>query len=56
MIIGAICYTVLASFDLKIAGLHPIVPSLVLNLLAFYIGNQFGDRAPTQQPVSASTK
>ncbi|EIS17909.1 sodium/pantothenate symporter, partial [Yersinia pestis] len=45
MIVGAVCYTVLASFDIKIAGLHPIVPSLTLNLLAFYIGNLFGDRA-----------
>lgn len=55
MIVGAVCYTVLASFDIKIAGLHPIVPSLVLNLLAFYIGNQFGDRARAQQPAIAST-
>ena len=54
MIVGAICYTVLASFDIKIAGLHPIVPSLVLNLLAFYIGNQFGDRARARQPVVVS--
>ncbi|CNI17180.1 sodium/panthothenate symporter [Yersinia thracica] len=56
MIVGAVCYTVLASFDIKIAGLHPIVPSLALNLLAFYIGNQFGDRARAQQPVVASTE
>ncbi|WP_145482211.1 sodium/pantothenate symporter [Yersinia aldovae] len=54
MIVGAVCYTVLASFNLKIAGLHPIVPSLVLNLLAFYIGNQFGDRARARQPVVVS--
>ncbi|WP_076706451.1 sodium/pantothenate symporter [Yersinia enterocolitica] len=56
MIVGAICYTVLASFDIKIAGLHPIVPSLVLNLLAFYIGNQFGDKARARQPIIASTE
>ncbi|HEN3615487.1 TPA: sodium/pantothenate symporter [Yersinia enterocolitica] len=56
MIVGAVCYIVLASFDLKIAGLHPIVPSLALNLLAFYIGNQFGDRARARQPVIASTE
>jgi sodium/pantothenate symporter len=54
MIVGAVCYTVLASFNIKIAGLHPIVPSLVLNLLAFYIGNQFGDRARARQPVVVS--
>lgn len=42
MIVGAVCYTLLASIDLHIAGLHPIVPSLSLGLLAFYIGNKFG--------------
>ncbi|MDN0124571.1 sodium/pantothenate symporter [Yersinia aleksiciae] len=56
MIVGAVCYTVLASFNIKIAGLHPIVPSLVLNLLAFYIGNQFGDRARARQPVTVSAE
>ncbi|EKN4710300.1 TPA: sodium/pantothenate symporter [Yersinia enterocolitica] len=56
MIVGAICYTVLASFDIKIAGLHPIVPSLVLNLLAFYIGNRFGDRVRARQSIIASTE
>ncbi|WP_145571096.1 sodium/pantothenate symporter [Yersinia bercovieri] len=56
MIVGAVCYTVLASFNIKIADLHPIVPSLVLNLLAFYIGNQFGDRARKRQPVTASAE
>ncbi|WP_145494228.1 sodium/pantothenate symporter [Yersinia bercovieri] len=56
MIVGAVCYTVLASFNIKITGLHPIVPSLVLNLLAFYIGNQFGDRARKRQPVTASAE
>jgi sodium/pantothenate symporter len=43
MIVGAVCYTLLASFDLHFAGLHPIVPSLLLSLMAFYIGNKFGD-------------
>jgi len=42
MIVGAVCYTLLASIDLHIAGLHPIVPSLSLSLLAFYVGNKFG--------------
>ena len=43
MIVGAVCYTLLATIDLHIAGLHPIVPSLLLSLLAFYLGNRFGD-------------
>jgi len=51
MIVGAICYTLLASFDLHLAGLHPIVPSLVLSLLAFYIGNHFG--APSRPAPQA---
>lgn len=43
MIVGAVCYTLLATIDLHIAGLHPIVPSLLLSLLAFYLGNRFGE-------------
>ncbi|AJI95496.1 sodium/pantothenate symporter [Yersinia ruckeri] len=56
MIVGAVCYTLLASFDIKIGGLHPIVPSLALNLLAFYIGNQFGDRAQSRHPITVGTE
>lgn len=41
---GAVCYTLLASFGLQPAGLHPIVPALLLNLLAFYIGNVVGEK------------
>lgn len=52
MVTGALCYTLLASFNLKWGGLHPIVPSLLLSLLAFWIGNQFGARKGLA-PVSA---
>ncbi|WP_127960021.1 sodium/pantothenate symporter [Serratia microhaemolytica] len=44
MIIGALCYTVLASFNWKLVGTHPIVPSLLLSLLAFYLGNLYGEK------------
>jgi sodium/pantothenate symporter len=44
MVTGAVCYTLLASFNLQLAGLHPIVPSLLLSLLAFYIGNVIGEK------------
>ncbi|MCC3747140.1 sodium/pantothenate symporter [Rouxiella badensis] len=44
MIVGAVCYTLLATIDLHIAGLHPIVPSLLLSLLAFCIGNKMGEQ------------
>lgn len=45
MVSGAVCYTLLASFNLQPAGLHPIVPSLLLSLLAFYLGNVVGESA-----------
>lgn len=41
---GAVCYTLLASFGLQPARLHPIVPALLLSLLAFYIGNVVGEK------------
>ncbi len=42
MIAGAGCYTLLASLNLQPWGFHPIVPALLLSLLAFVIGNRFG--------------
>ncbi|MFJ5391474.1 sodium/pantothenate symporter [Pectobacterium sp. CHL-2024] len=53
MFSGAICYTLLASFNLQLAGYHPIVPSLLLSLMAFIIGNRFGHNPPA--PVAASS-
>ncbi|NJC99311.1 sodium/pantothenate symporter [Candidatus Erwinia dacicola] len=40
MIAGAGCYTLLASLNLQPWGFHPIVPALLLSLLAFVIGNR----------------
>ncbi|WJV64619.1 sodium/pantothenate symporter [Pectobacteriaceae bacterium C52] len=42
MICGASCYTLLASLGIQLAGFHPIVPALLLSLVAFLIGNRFG--------------
>lgn len=42
MIVGAGCYTLLATLKMQPAGFHPIVPALLLSLLAFIIGNLFG--------------
>ncbi|PVY72514.1 sodium/pantothenate symporter [Pectobacterium versatile] len=53
MFTGAICYTLLASFNLQLGGYHPIVPSLLLSLMAFIIGNRFGHNPPA--PVAASS-
>ena len=52
MVAGALSYTLLASLDLHIAGLHPIIPSLLLSLLAFTIGNRFGKAAVSTLPVT----
>ncbi|PWC12971.1 sodium/pantothenate symporter [Brenneria corticis] len=53
MFSGACSYTLLASFDLHLAGFHPIVPALTLSLLAFIIGNRFGHSMP--EPATAPT-
>lgn len=52
MMVGALCYTLLATFKLNLAGFHPIVPALSFSLLAFLIGNRFGSN-PT--PNAAAT-
>ncbi|GKW42688.1 sodium/pantothenate symporter [Pectobacterium parvum] len=54
MFTGAICYTLLASFNLQLAGYHPIVPSLLLSLMAFIIGNRFGHNPPASVAASSS--
>ncbi|WP_158782016.1 sodium/pantothenate symporter [Pantoea sp. BAV 3049] len=52
MIVGAGCYTLLASLSLQPWGFHPIVPSLLLSLIAFVAGNLFGQAG---KPATAST-
>jgi len=42
MIVGGVLYAVLATLKIQYLGFHPIVPSLLLSLLAFVIGNRFG--------------
>lgn len=54
MISGAVVYAILASFDVQVAGFHPIVPALALSLLAFLLGNSFGCR--TKSPPSIITR
>ena len=46
MIVGGVLYAILATFNLQYQGFHPIVPSLLLSLLAFLVGNRFGTSAP----------
>ncbi|WP_392567049.1 sodium/pantothenate symporter [Utexia brackfieldae] len=45
MICGALSYTLLASFDIKLLNLHPIIPALIIGLITFWIGNQFSKTA-----------
>lgn len=49
MIVGGVLYAVLATLKIQYLGFHPIVPSLLLSLLAFVIGNRFG-RPVTEAP------
>ncbi|OTQ74442.1 MULTISPECIES: sodium/pantothenate symporter [unclassified Gilliamella] len=42
MLAGAISYTLLAVYNIKIYAFHPIVPSLLIGLVIFIIANHFG--------------
>jgi sodium/pantothenate symporter len=53
MITGALCYTLLASFKLQLAGLHPIIPALLISLSAFYLGNLCGEKRRLASPLSS---
>lgn len=43
MILGAACYVLLATYNIKIFNFHPIVPALILGLIAFLVTNPFGN-------------
>ncbi len=53
MLVGGVLYAVLATFKIQYLGFHPIVPSLLLSLLAFVVGNRFGQ--PASLPATIST-
>ena len=52
MIVGGVLYTVLASWNIQWLGFHPIVPSLLISLLAFLVGNRFGSVPPQAAVIS----
>jgi sodium/pantothenate symporter len=52
MVTGGVLYAILATLKIQWLGFHPIVPSLLLSLLAFVIGNRFG--RPVAAPVAVS--
>ena len=55
MLVGGILYAVLATFKIQWLGFHPIVPSLLLSLLAFVVGNRFGQPVPPA-PIMTTDK
>ena len=55
MIVGGVLYAVLATLKVQFLGFHPIVPALLLSLLAFVAGNRFGRPAP-QSPILTTDK
>ena len=55
MLVGGVLYAVLATFHIQFLGFHPIVPSLLLSLLAFVVGNRFGQPVPPA-PVMTTDK
>ncbi len=55
MIVGGVLYAVLATLKIQYLGFHPIVPSLLLSLLAFVVGNRFGQPVPPA-PVMTTDK
>ncbi|WP_241649793.1 sodium/pantothenate symporter [Rosenbergiella collisarenosi] len=44
MLVGAVLYSLLASFSLRLCGLHPIVPALIASFIAFVVANRIGQR------------
>ncbi len=52
MIVGGVLYAVLATLKIQYLGFHPIVPSLLLSLLAFVVGNRFGRPVPPATLIS----
>ncbi|TEA27029.1 sodium/pantothenate symporter [Candidatus Schmidhempelia bombi] len=45
MISGAVSYITLSSLDIKILGFHAIVPTLLIGLIAFVIGNSLNKQS-----------
>ncbi|MBT0717683.1 sodium/pantothenate symporter [Rosenbergiella epipactidis] len=50
MLVGAVLYSLLATFSIHLAGLHPIVPALIASFLAFVIANRVGQQAAPATP------
>lgn len=56
MVVGGVLYAVLASIKLPLFGFHPIVPSLLLSLIAFLTGNRIGENRAAIISVPHSDK
>ncbi len=44
MLVGLSCYVLMTTFKLAIFSFHAIVPSLLIGLIAFIIGNRFAPK------------
>ncbi len=49
-IVGGVLYAVLATLNIQYLRFPPIVPSLLLSLVAFLVGNRFGTSVPRKPP------
>ncbi|AFJ45463.1 sodium/pantothenate symporter [Shimwellia blattae DSM 4481 = NBRC 105725] len=56
MVTGGVIYALLATVNLQLFGFHPIVPSLLLSLIAFLTGNRAGESRAATISVSHSDK
>ena len=52
MLFGLVSYVLMAYFKIKIFDLHEVVPAVIISLIAFWIGNYFG-QSPTQKHSTA---
>ncbi|SQC16757.1 sodium/panthothenate symporter [Klebsiella pneumoniae] len=50
MIVGGVLYAVLATLKVQFLGFHPIVPALLLSLLAFVCGETVSVVPPHSPP------
>lgn len=56
MFTGGGLYAVLATFNVHLFGFHPIIPSLLISLLAFLLGNLFGRPVTEAAEISSANK
>lgn len=56
MICGGIGYTLLVAFNLRLLDFHPVVPALLIGVLAFCLGNRFALRSSSSASFSTARR